>query len=169
MARYWRIASGISQLSPVSILFFAMSLIFARLSRTVRLHDVCWWTQRWTYLFWNQIWTERSVILMSSAILSLTVAVGVGFLLNSISRVTNWSWVARCLFWFFCCWVKVLLRGGLREAELLPAEFDAVGDGVEIILRASSCEISDILISLTRSQLFFICLITIFSPLVLCM
>ena len=37
------------------------------------------------------------------------------------------------------------LRGGLREAELLLAEVDAVGDGVDIILTASSCDISDIL------------------------
>ena len=53
-----------------------------------------------------------------------------------------------CLFWFFCCCVNVLLRGGLREAELLPAEFDAVGEGVESILRASSCDMSDIFLKL---------------------
>ena len=83
---------------------------------------------------------------MSSAIRSLTVAVGVGFLLNSISKVTSWSWVALCLFWFFCCWVKVLFRGGLRDAEVLLAEFDAVGDGVEdIFVAASSCDRSDML------------------------
>ena len=41
--------------------------------------------------------------------------------------------------------MRVLLRGGLREAELLLAEVDAVGDGVDIILTASSCDISDIL------------------------
>lgn len=41
------------------------------------------------YLFWNQIWTERSVMLISSAIRSLTLAVGVGFLLNSISNVVS--------------------------------------------------------------------------------
>lgn len=63
-------------------------------------------------------------MLISSAIRSRTSAVGVGFLLNSISRVASWSWVARCLFWFFCCWVKVLFRGGLRAAfgaEGLPS------------------------------------------------
>lgn len=42
-----------------------------------------------SYLFWNQIWTERSVILISSAIRSRTFAVGVGFLLNSISNVDS--------------------------------------------------------------------------------
>lgn len=44
---------------------------------------------RQTYLFWNQICTERSVILMSCAMRSRTAAVGVGFLLNSTSRVTS--------------------------------------------------------------------------------
>ena len=67
-------------------------------------------------------------MLISSAIRSRTSAVGVGFLLNSSSRVASWSWVARCRFWFFCCWVKVLFRGGLRAAfgppdiESLPSE-----------------------------------------------
>lgn len=28
----------------------------------------------------------------------------------------SWSCVALCRFWFFCCCVRVLLRGGLREA-----------------------------------------------------
>jgi hypothetical protein len=32
----------------------------------------------------------------------------------------------------------VLLRGGLRDADVLPAEFDAVGDGVEDILISAS-------------------------------
>lgn len=68
------------------------------------------------------------------------MAVGVGFLLNSNSSVANWSCVARCLFRFFCCWVKVLFREGLRCADELLAEFDAVGDGVEdILIAASSC------------------------------
>lgn len=40
----------------------------------------------------------------------------------------------------------MLFRGGLREAEVLLAELDAVGLGVEDILIASSCEISDILV-----------------------
>lgn len=44
-----------------------------------------------TYLFWNQIWTDLSVMLISSAILSRTAAVGVGFLLNSTSKVMSWS------------------------------------------------------------------------------
>jgi hypothetical protein len=70
-----------------------------------------------SYLFWNQIWTERSVMLISEAILSRVAAVGVGFLLNSTSKVTSWSWVALCLFWFLCCWVRVLFRGGRRGAE----------------------------------------------------
>lgn len=69
------------------------------------------------YLFWNQICTDRSVMLISDAIRSRVAAVGVGFLLNSTSRVTNWSWVARCLFWFLCCWVRVLFLGGRRGAD----------------------------------------------------
>jgi hypothetical protein len=59
-------------------------------------------------------------MLISSAILSRTCAVGVGFLLNSISRVVNWSWVARWRFWFFCCCVRVLLRGGRLDCVLEP-------------------------------------------------
>lgn len=82
------------------------------------------------YLFWNQIWTERSVMLISSAILSRTLAVGVGFLLNSISRVVNWSWVALCRFWFFCCCVRVLLRGGRREALDWPLTLVGEGRGL---------------------------------------
>jgi hypothetical protein len=42
----------------------------------------------------------------------------------------------------------VLFRGGLREADadVLLAEFDAVGLGVEdILIAASSCDMSDIL------------------------
>jgi hypothetical protein len=80
---------------------------------------------------------------------SRTAAVGVAFLLNSISNVTNWSWVALCLFWFFCCWVRVLLRGGRREAEEVDVagvvEFasDAAGEGVEVSdsssIRSSAC------------------------------
>lgn len=65
-------------------------------------------------------------MLISSAIRSRTSAVGVGFLLNSISRVVSWSWVARCLFWFFCCWVRVLFRGGLR-AEFGPESLLSLG------------------------------------------
>ncbi len=77
---------------------------------------------------------------------SLTVAVGVGFLLNSTSRVTSWSCVALCLFWFFCCCVKVLFRGGRRDAGLLLLVADAEGDGVEdIFADPSSCDMSDIL------------------------
>jgi hypothetical protein len=43
--------------------------------------------------------------------------------------------VARWRFWFFCCWVRVLLRGGRLdwEAEALTEEFgfewDEDGDG----------------------------------------
>jgi len=40
----------------------------------------------------------------------------------------------------------VLFRGGLRDAEVLLAEFDAVGDGVDdILIAASSCDRSDML------------------------
>ena len=42
----------------------------------------------------------------------------------------------------------MLFRGGLRDAEVLLAEFDAVGDGVEdifISLSALSCFVSDTL------------------------
>jgi hypothetical protein len=85
-------------------------------------------------------------MLISSAIRSRTVAVGVGFLLNSTSRVTNWSWVALCLFWFFCCCVRVLFLGGLREAELMLFVADAEGDGVlDILIDPSSCDISSIM------------------------
>lgn len=44
----------------------------------------------------------------------------------------------------------MLFRGGLRDAEVLLAEFDAVGLGVEdILIAASSCDMSDILASKT--------------------
>lgn len=73
-------------------------------------------------------------MLISSAIRSRTLAVGVGFLLNSTSSVASWSWVARCRFWFFCCWVRVLLRGGLleRPAEDWPLA-EAEGEGVCLV------------------------------------
>jgi hypothetical protein len=80
--------SGMSlQSSPFSMLFLAMFFIFARLCGCqckLLAHSLVL-----PYLFWNQICTDRSVMLMSLAILSRTTAVGVGFLLNSISRVTN--------------------------------------------------------------------------------
>lgn len=42
----------------------------------------------------------------------------------------------------------MLFRGGRREADVLLAEFDAVGEGVEdILIAASSCDISDMLFS----------------------
>lgn len=88
-------------------------------------------------------------MLISDAMRSRTAAVGVAFFENSISSVTNWSWVARCLFWFFCCWVSVLLRGGLRDAEDVDVagvvEFarEAAGEGVEVSdsssMRSSAC------------------------------
>lgn len=79
-------------------------------------------------------------MLISSAILSRTVAVGVGFLLNSISSVASWSWVARCRFWFFCCWVRVLLRGGRLEAADWPLIILALaeGDGVCLLEEADT-------------------------------
>jgi hypothetical protein len=41
--------------------------------------------------------------------------------------------------------VRVLFRGGLRDADALLAEFDAVGDGDEdILIAGSSCDTSDI-------------------------
>lgn len=73
-------------------------------------------------------------MLISSAILSRTVAVGVGFLLNSISKVVSWSCVARCRFWFFCCCVRVLLRGG-RLDWLEPF---AEGEGVSFLRPADT-------------------------------
>lgn len=69
-------------------------------------------------------------MLISSAILSRTLAVGVGFLLNSISNVVSWSCVARCRFWFFCCCVRVLLRGGRFDVEPALCELEVEGDGV---------------------------------------
>lgn len=71
------------------MLFFAMFLIFARLARLVSMSNA--FLNHRAHLFWNQICTERSVMLMSEAILSRVAAVGVGFLLNSTSRVTSWS------------------------------------------------------------------------------
>lgn len=67
-------------------------------------------------------------MLISSAMRSRTFAVGVGFLLNSISRVDSWSCVARWRFWFFCCCVKVLFLGG-RFDEVL-CEVDVAEEGV---------------------------------------
>lgn len=50
----------------------------------------------------------------------------------------------------------MLFRGGLRDAEVLLAEFDAVGLGVEdILIAASSCDMSDILASKTVVE--FVC------------
>lgn len=60
-------------------------------------------------------------MLISDAIRSRVAALGVEFLANSCSRVTSWSCVALCLFWFFCCCVSVLFRGGRLEALLEPA------------------------------------------------
>lgn len=41
----------------------------------------------------------------------------------------------------------MLFLGGLRDADVLLAEFDAVGLGVDdIFMAASSCEISDMLL-----------------------
>lgn len=86
-----------------------------------------------TNLFWNHIWTDLSVMLISCAIRSRTVAVGVGFLMNSSSSVRSCSCVALCRFWFFCCWVSVLLRGGRRDvgAPGATAVAETVGEGVE--------------------------------------
>lgn len=71
-------------------------------------------------------------MLISCAMRSRVAAVGVGFLLNSTSRVTSWSWVARWRLLFFCCWVKVLLRGGRREADPdAPVALDVDGDEAE--------------------------------------
>jgi hypothetical protein len=70
-------------------------------------------------------------MLISAAILSRVAAVGVGFLLNSTSSVTSWSWVALCRFWLRCCWVRVLLRGGRRGAEPWEGVGVADGEGVE--------------------------------------
>lgn len=100
----------------------------------IRARDV----EQGPYLFWNQIWTERSVMLISSAIRSRTLAVGVGFLLNSISSVVSWSCVARCRFWFFCCCVRVLLRGGRFEEEPALCELEVEGDGVCPMLPAET-------------------------------
>lgn len=77
-------------------------------------------------------------MLISSAIRSRTLAVGVGFLLNSISSVVSWSCVARCRFWFFCCCVRVLLRGGRFDVEPACCELEVEGDGVCPMLPAET-------------------------------
>ena len=84
-------------------------------------------------------------MLISEAMRSRVEAVGVGFLLNSTSSVTSWSWVARCLFWFRCCWVRVLLRGGRRGAEpWVGVEPEAGGEGVgDIIASSGVCILGD--------------------------
>lgn len=49
----------------------------------------------------------------------------------------------------------MLFRGGLRDADVLLAEFDAVGLGVEDILSAaSSCDMSDMLVIETEATSF---------------
>lgn len=49
----------------------------------------------------------------------------------------------------------MLLRGGRRDAEVLLAEFDAVGLGVEdILIAASSCDMSDIFAVETKVTTF---------------
>ena len=53
-----------------------------------------------------------------------------GFLMNSSSSVRSCSCVALCRFWFFCCWVRVLLRGGRRDIGA-PAVAETVGEGVD--------------------------------------
>lgn len=88
-------------------------------------------------------------MLISCAMRSRTAAVGVGFLLNSTSNVTNWSCVALCLFWFFCCWVRVLLRGGRLDddpfdvAGVVELSMDIDGEGVDVSdtssVRSSAC------------------------------
>ncbi len=83
-----------------------------------------------TYRFWNQIWTDLSVMLIWSAIMLRVSPLGVGFLLNSISSVVSWSCVARCRFWFFCCCVRVLFRAGRFEEEAPVLVADVDGDGV---------------------------------------
>ena len=76
-------------------------------------------------------------MLISNAILSRTGAMGVGFLLNSISRVASWSCVARCLLLFFCCWVRVLFRGGLLDPEVVGWEL-CDGEGVFPLVEAEA-------------------------------
>ena len=93
----------LSQSSPLSMLRLAMFFIFARLRGVSLVCPIQWEGAMDSYLFWNQICTDRSVMLISEAIRSRTRAVGVGFLLNSTSSSINWSCVARWRFWFFCC------------------------------------------------------------------
>ena len=115
------------------MLFFAMFFILARLDRVSVLSKDSVFQPFSSYLFWNQICTERSVMLISWAIRSRVAAVGVGFLLNSSSKVTSWSCVARWRFWFFCCCVRVLFRGGRRGAELwVGVEMEAVGEAMVV-------------------------------------
>lgn len=47
----------------------------------------------------------------------------------------------------------MLFLGGLRDADVLLAEFDAVGLGVDdILMAASSCEISDMLLWSSKAK-----------------
>lgn len=58
----------------------------------------------------------------------------------------------------------MLFRGGLRDAEVLLAEFDAVGLGVEdILIAASSCDMSDILASKTFVEFVCACFLPIYT------
>ena len=142
MARYWRIDSGIeSRSSPFSRCFFARSLIFARLIHPTHQYSLLNQIKaRQTHLFWNQICTERCVMLISAAIRSLTSAVGVGFLLNSSSSVVSWSCVARCLFWFFCCCVRVLFLGGLLAAFWFAGDLTSGSDLTGVAPEAADSE-----------------------------
>lgn len=82
-------------------------------------------------------------MLISAAIRSRTSAVGVGFLLNSISSVVSWSWVARCLFWFFCCCVRVLFRGGLLAAFWPRGDLTSGSDLIGVAPEAGDSEVGE--------------------------
>ncbi len=88
-------------------------------------------------------------MLMSCAIRSRTGKAGVGFLLNSASRVANWSCVALWRFWFFCCCVRVLFLGGRRELGA-PAVAEDAGEGVEVDIMSTAVERGDCITEVGR-------------------
>lgn len=45
--------------------------------------------------------------------------------------------MARCRFWFFCCWVSVLFRGGRRDEAFVGVETVSAGEATGETLETS--------------------------------